>query len=103
MNRTPGSNCFWCIHEQTQCKRTDKVLGSHEYSDQHGENNGTEIRLSPRLQKEGNVGLNKVSAMCPGLANRIENVHISKYIEVMKLIIIQQGMLTVLIALMPGC
>jgi len=36
---------------------------------------------SQRLRKEGNAGINKVSAIVPGSAKLIETVHISRYFE----------------------
>jgi hypothetical protein len=46
--------------------------------DQHfGENECIDIGKSQRLRKEGNAGINEVSAMKPGLAKIIEKVCIS--------------------------
>jgi hypothetical protein len=40
-----------------------------------------DIGKSPRLRKEGNARINKVSATRPGLAKIIEKLHISSYFE----------------------
>jgi len=50
-----------------------------ERDHQFGENETTDIGRSQRLRKEGNARINKVSAIRPGLAKRIEKVHISTY------------------------
>jgi hypothetical protein len=48
----------------------------HECDQQFAENERGDITKSQRLRKEGNARINKVSAMKPGLAKIIENVHI---------------------------
>jgi len=53
----------------------------HERNEQFGENESIDIGKSQRLPKEGNVRINKVSAMSPGLAKLIEKVHTSRYFE----------------------
>ena len=50
---------------------------AHESEQQFGENDSTDIGKSQRLRKEGNAGINMVSAMRPGLVNIIEKVRIS--------------------------
>jgi hypothetical protein len=52
-----------------------------ECNQQFGENESTDIGKSQRLLKEGNARINKVVAMRPGLAKRIEKVGISTYFE----------------------
>jgi hypothetical protein len=53
----------------------------HECDQQFGEDESTDIGQSPRLQKEGNARINKVSAMRPGLAKIIEKARISRHCE----------------------
>jgi hypothetical protein len=62
-------------------KGRTKSWEAHERDQQFGENESTDIGKSPRLRKEGNVRINKVSAMRPGLAKIIEKVRISTYYE----------------------
>jgi len=50
---------------------------AHECDQQFGENASMDIGKSQRRRKEGNARINKVSAMKPGLAKRIEKVRIS--------------------------
>jgi len=54
-----------------------KSWEAHERDQQFGENESIDIGKSQRLRKEGNVRINKVSAMRPGLAKIIEKVRIS--------------------------
>jgi len=58
-------------------KGRTKSWEAHERDQQFGENESMDIGKSQRLRKEGNARINKVSAMKPGLAKIIENVHIS--------------------------
>jgi len=58
-------------------KGRTKSWEAHERNQQFGENESIDIGKSQRLQKEGNVSINKVSAMKPGLAKIIEKVRIS--------------------------
>jgi len=58
-------------------KGRTKSWETHERDQQFGENESTDIGKSQRLRKEGNARINKVSAMRPGLAKRIEKVRIS--------------------------
>jgi len=51
-----------------------KSWEAHECDQQFGENESIDIGKSQRLRKEGNAILNKVSAMKPGLAKKIEKV-----------------------------
>jgi len=53
----------------------------HEYDQQFGENECSEIGHYQRLQKEGNARINMVSAMRPGSAMTNERVCISRYFE----------------------
>jgi len=62
-------------------KGCTKSWEAHECNPQFGENQSTDIRKCQRLRKEGNGRINKVSAMRPGLAKIIENVHVSTYFE----------------------
>jgi len=62
-------------------KGRTKSWETHERDQQFGENESTDIGKSQRLRKEGNARINKVSAMRPGLAKRIEKVRISWYFE----------------------
>jgi len=52
-----------------------------ERDQQFGENENTHNGKSQRLRKEGNAGINKVSAMKPGFAKMIQKVRISRYSE----------------------
>ena len=54
---------------------------AHECNQQSGVNEGIDIRNSQRLRNEGNVRINKVSTMRPGLAKIFEKVCISTYFE----------------------
>jgi len=54
-----------------------KSWEAHERDPQFGKNESIDIGKSPRLQKEGNARIDKVSAMKPGLAQIIEKVRIS--------------------------
>jgi hypothetical protein len=54
-----------------------KSCEPHERNQQFGENESIDIRKSQRFRVEGNAGINKVSAMIPGLAKIIEKVPIS--------------------------
>jgi hypothetical protein len=54
-----------------------KSWKAHERNQQFGENESIEIEKSQTLPKEGNTRINKVSAMEPGLAKKIEKVRIS--------------------------
>jgi hypothetical protein len=49
---------------------------AHERDQQFGENESTDMGKSQRLRKEGNARINKVSAMKPELAKKIEKVRI---------------------------
>jgi hypothetical protein len=62
-------------------KSRTKSLEAHEHNQQFGENESTDIGKSQRLPKEGNARINKLPAMRPGLAKRIEKVCISTYFE----------------------
>jgi len=55
-------------------KGRTKSWEAHERNQQFGENECTDIGKSQRLQKEGNARINKVSAMKPGLAKKIQKV-----------------------------
>jgi len=57
-------------------KGCTKSWEAHERDQQFGENESIDIGKSGRLRKEGNARINNVSAMRPGLAKIIENVHI---------------------------
>jgi hypothetical protein len=57
-------------------KGCTKSWEAHERDQQFGENESTDIGKSQRHPKEGNVRINKLSAIKPGLANIIENVRI---------------------------
>jgi len=52
---------------------------AHNRDQQFGENETTDIGKSQSLRKEANARINTVSAMKPGLAEKINKVHISKY------------------------
>jgi hypothetical protein len=54
-----------------------KSWEAHERDQQFGENESIDIGKSPRLRKEGNARINKVSAMRSGLAKIIEKVRSS--------------------------
>jgi hypothetical protein len=54
-----------------------KSLEAHERDQRFEGNENRDIGKSQRLRKEGNARINKVSAMRPGLAKRIEKVCIS--------------------------
>jgi hypothetical protein len=58
-------------------KGRTKSWEAYEHEQQCGENESIDIGKSQRLQKEGNVRINTVSAMRPGLAKIIEKVRIS--------------------------
>jgi hypothetical protein len=58
-------------------KGRTKSWEAHERDQQFGENESIDIGKSQRLRKESNAGINKVSAMRPGLAKIIEKVCIS--------------------------
>jgi len=62
-------------------KGRTKSWEAHECDQQFGENESVDIGKSQRLRKEGNVRINKVSAMKPGLAKIIEKVCISRCFE----------------------
>jgi len=62
-------------------KGRTKSWEAHECDQQFGENESNDIGKSERFRKEGNAGINKVSAMSPGLAEIIEKVYISTYFE----------------------
>jgi len=62
-------------------KGCTKSWEAHECNQQCGENESIDIGKSQRLRKEGNVRINKVSAMRPGLGKIIEKVRISWYFE----------------------
>jgi hypothetical protein len=49
----------------------------HKRNRHFGENESIDIGKSQRLRTEGNARINKVLAMRPGLAKRIEKVRIS--------------------------
>jgi len=55
----------------------NKSWETHERDQQFGENESTDIGKSRRHPKEGNTRINKVLAMKPGLAEKIEKVRIS--------------------------
>jgi len=55
-----------------------KSWEAHEHNQQFGENESMDIGKSQRLWKKGNTRSNKVSAMRPGLATRVDNVRISR-------------------------
>ena len=59
-------------------KGLTKSWEAHYRDQQFGENERIDIGKSQRIQKEGNVGINKVSGMKPGLAKIIEKVRISR-------------------------
>jgi hypothetical protein len=54
---------------------------AHERVHHLGENESTDIGKSQRVRKVGNVGINTLSAMIPGLTKLIEKVLISTYFE----------------------
>jgi hypothetical protein len=54
---------------------------AHGCNEQFGQNESTDIGKSPRLRKEGNARINKMSAMRPGLAKIFEKDRISIYFE----------------------
>jgi len=58
-------------------KGRTKSWEAFERNQQFGENASMDIGKSQRHRKEGNARINKVSAMKPGLAKRIEKVLIS--------------------------
>jgi hypothetical protein len=58
-------------------KGRTKSREAHERGQQSGENESIDIGKSQRLRNEGNVRINKVSAMRPGFAKIIEKVCIS--------------------------
>ena len=62
-------------------KDRTKSWEAHQRNQQFGENESIDIGKSHWLQIEGNCTINKVSAMRPGLAKIIENVHISSNFE----------------------
>jgi len=62
-------------------KGRTKSWEAHECDQQFGENESIDIGKSQRLRKEGNARIDKVSAMRPGLAKIIQNIHISWYFE----------------------
>ena len=72
---------FRCIHEQTGVKGCTKSWEAHERDQQFGENESLDVGKSPSLREEGNVRINEVSAMRPGLAKINEKVRISRYFE----------------------
>jgi hypothetical protein len=57
--------------------RSTKSWEAHEHNPQFGENESIDIGQSQRLRNEGIARINKVSAMRPGLAKRIEKIHVS--------------------------
>jgi len=62
-------------------KGRTESLEAHERDQHFGVNESIDIGKSQRLRKEGNAGINTVSAMNPGLAKIIENVRISWYFD----------------------
>jgi hypothetical protein len=58
-------------------KGRTKSWEAHECDQSFGQNESIDIGNSQRLRKEGNVRINKMSAMKPGLAKMIEKVRIS--------------------------
>jgi len=62
-------------------KGCTKSCDAHERDQQFGETKSMDIGRNQRLHEEGNAWINKVSAMRTGLANIIEQVCISRYIE----------------------
>ena len=62
-------------------KGRTKSWEAHERDQQFGENESTVIEKRRRLRKEGNVGINTVSAMRQGLAKIIQKIRISTYFE----------------------
>jgi len=60
-------------------KGRTKSWEAHECDQQFGENESIDIGKSRRLRKEGNARITKVSAMKPGLGNKIDKVRISWY------------------------
>jgi hypothetical protein len=58
-----------------------KSWEAHQCNQQFGENEIADIGKSQRLRKEGNAGINTVSAMRPGLSKIIEKVRISRHSE----------------------
>jgi len=62
-------------------KGRTKSWEAHKHDDQFGDNESIDIGQRQRLRKEGNATINKVSATRPGLANIIEKVCISTYLE----------------------
>jgi hypothetical protein len=81
MHGARHSACLGCIHEQSGVNGCSKSWEAHERDQQFGDNESTDIGKSQRLRKEGNVRINKVSAIRPGLAKIIEKVRISTYYE----------------------
>jgi hypothetical protein len=53
-----------------------KFWEAHERDQQFGDHEGTDNGKSQRLRTEGNVRMNKVSDMGPGLAKIIEKAHL---------------------------
>jgi len=58
-----------------------KYWKAHERNQQFRDYESIVIGMSQRLRKEGNAQINEVSAMRPGLAKIIENVHIWRCFE----------------------
>jgi len=68
---------FGAFMSRSSVKGCTKSWEARERDQQFGENESIDIGKSPRLGKEGNARINKVSAMKPGLAKIIEKVRIS--------------------------
>jgi len=86
MNRTPCMArviqlALHAFMSSLGVKGRTKSWEAHECNQQFGENESIPIGKSPRLRKEGNAGINKVSAMKPGWGKIIEEVRISRYFE----------------------
>ena len=62
-------------------KGRTKSWEAHERDQQFGENASTDIGKTQRRRKEGNVRINQVWAIRPGLEKIIEKVCISRYFE----------------------
>jgi len=62
-------------------KGRTKSWDAHECDQQCGENENIDIGKSQRLRKQGNVRIDRVSAMGPGIAKIIDKVRISWYFE----------------------
>jgi hypothetical protein len=62
-------------------KGNTKSWEAHECNQQFGEIDSIDIWQSQSLRKEGNARIYKLLAMRPGLANKIEKVHISRYFK----------------------